>query len=140
MKFKFLGTAAAEGIPGPFCACENCRLAREEGGRSIRGRSQALVDDCLLIDFPADTAQTLLFISFLKILADLRVHFFINLKFLLIDDEADEDADERKDHHRKLHNPNRAVGRIVHNVFRVNDLVAGKTLSDGIDAGNNECK
>ena len=56
MKFKFLGTAAAEGVPGPFCACENCRLAREEGGRSIRGRSQALVDDCLLIDFPADTA------------------------------------------------------------------------------------
>ena len=36
MKFKFLGTAAAEGVPGPFCACENCRLAREEGGRSIR--------------------------------------------------------------------------------------------------------
>lgn len=56
MKFKFLGTAAAEGIPGPFCACENCRLARAEGGRSIRGRSQALVDDRLLIDFPADTA------------------------------------------------------------------------------------
>ena len=66
--------------------------------------------------------------------------FFINLKFLLIDDEANEDADERKDHHRKLHNPNRAVGSIIHNVFRVNDLVAGKTLSDGIDAGNNECK
>ncbi len=56
MKFKFLGTAAAEGVPGPFCACENCRLAREEGGRSIRGRSQALIDDQLLIDFPADTA------------------------------------------------------------------------------------
>ncbi len=56
MKFKFLGTAAAEGVPGPFCACENCRLAREEGGRSIRGRSQAVIDERLLIDFPADTA------------------------------------------------------------------------------------
>lgn len=56
MKFKFLGTAAAEALPGPFCACERCRAAREEGGRSIRGRSQALIDDQLLIDFPADTA------------------------------------------------------------------------------------
>lgn len=56
MKFRFLGTAAAEGLPGPFCACERCRAAREEGGRSIRGRSQALIDDRLLIDFPADTA------------------------------------------------------------------------------------
>ena len=56
MKFRFLGTAAAEGLPGPFCACERCRAARAEGGRSIRGRSQALVDDELLIDFPADTA------------------------------------------------------------------------------------
>lgn len=56
MKFKFLGTAAAEGLPGPFCACKRCREAREEGGRSIRGRSQALINEELLIDFPADTA------------------------------------------------------------------------------------
>ncbi len=55
MKFQFLGTAAAEGLPGPFCACANCRAAREEGGRSLRGRSQALIDDKILIDFPADT-------------------------------------------------------------------------------------
>ena len=57
MKFKFLGTAAAEALPGPFCACERCKAARAEGGRSIRGRSQALIDDALLIDFPAETAS-----------------------------------------------------------------------------------
>ena len=56
MKFKFLGTAAAEALPAPFCACDRCRAAREEGGRSLRGRSQALVDTALLIDFPAETA------------------------------------------------------------------------------------
>lgn len=57
MKFKFLGTAAAEALPGPFCACERCKAARAEGGRSIRGRSQAVIDDTLLIDFPAETAS-----------------------------------------------------------------------------------
>lgn len=55
MKFHYLGTAAAEGVPAPFCACQNCVQARKEGGKSIRGRSQALIDDRLLIDFPADT-------------------------------------------------------------------------------------
>ncbi|MBP3634319.1 MAG: hypothetical protein J6J43_07075 [Oscillospiraceae bacterium] len=55
MKLTYLGTAAAEGIPGLFCQCKNCIRARELGGRNIRTRSQALVDDCLLIDFPPDT-------------------------------------------------------------------------------------
>lgn len=55
MKIKYLGTAAAEGIPALFCDCENCKRARKLGGRNIRTRSQALVDDALLIDFPADT-------------------------------------------------------------------------------------
>lgn len=60
MKFEFLGTAAAEGYPGMFCTCANCRDARQKGGRSIRGRSQALVDDTVLIDFPADTCMRVL--------------------------------------------------------------------------------
>lgn len=55
MKIKYLGTAAAEGIPAVFCDCETCRKAIEVGGRSIRTRSQAIIDDRLLIDFPADT-------------------------------------------------------------------------------------
>ncbi|AUS95372.1 hypothetical protein CDQ84_17185 [Clostridium thermosuccinogenes] len=55
MKFTFLGTAAAEGWPGIFCECEGCRKAKELGGRNIRTRSQAVIDDQLLIDFPADT-------------------------------------------------------------------------------------
>lgn len=55
MKFQYLGTAAAEGWPALFCDCEACRKAREAGGRNLRSRSQAMVDDCLLIDFPPDT-------------------------------------------------------------------------------------
>ncbi|MBQ5747012.1 MAG: hypothetical protein IIV81_03630 [Clostridia bacterium] len=55
MKLKYLGTAAAEGIPAIFCDCENCRRSRELGGKNIRTRSQAIIDDRLLIDFPADT-------------------------------------------------------------------------------------
>lgn len=55
MKLKYLGTAAAEGMPALFCTCPNCQAARRLGGRNIRTRSQALVDDTLLIDFPPDT-------------------------------------------------------------------------------------
>lgn len=55
MKLKYLGTAAAEGVPSLFCRCERCKNARERGGREIRTRSQAIVNDCLLIDFPSDS-------------------------------------------------------------------------------------
>lgn len=55
MKIQYLGTAAAEGIPGMFCECEVCRYAREHGGKEIKTRSQALLDDKILLDFPADT-------------------------------------------------------------------------------------
>lgn len=55
MKLKYLGTAAAEAVPAPFCRCEVCQRARELGGRNVRTRSQALVDGRLLIDLPADT-------------------------------------------------------------------------------------
>lgn len=55
MKLKYLGTAAAEAVPAPFCECDVCESARNKGGRNIRTRSQAIVDDALLIDFPADT-------------------------------------------------------------------------------------
>lgn len=55
MKIQYLGTAAAEGLPALFCECEICRKAAALGGRNIRTRSQAIVDDKLLIDYPADT-------------------------------------------------------------------------------------
>lgn len=55
MKIKFLGTAAAEGIPALFCDCRVCQNARKVGGKEIKTRSQAIVDDKILIDFPADT-------------------------------------------------------------------------------------
>ena len=57
MKFQYLGTAAAEGVPALWCGCERCRKSRETGGRALRTRSQALIDDVLLIDFPADTLK-----------------------------------------------------------------------------------
>ena len=55
MKLTFLGTAAAEGIPAVWCNCKVCRAAKERGGRDIRTRSQVLVGDDLLLDFPMDT-------------------------------------------------------------------------------------
>ena len=55
MKFRYFGTAAAEGWPAVFCECDNCKRAAASGGRNIRTRSQALVGGALLIDLPADT-------------------------------------------------------------------------------------
>lgn len=55
MKFQYLGTAAAEGWPALFCRCEKCMEALKRGGRNIRTRSQAIVNDDLLIDLPPDT-------------------------------------------------------------------------------------
>ena len=55
MKITYLGTAASEGLPAPFCTCPVCQKARQEGGKSVRTRTQALVDESLLIDFPPDT-------------------------------------------------------------------------------------
>lgn len=55
MRLKYLGTAAAEGWPALFCRCEACERARVLGGKNIRTRSQAIIDDRLLIDFCSDT-------------------------------------------------------------------------------------
>lgn len=55
MKIKILGTAAAEGWPGIFCECEGCRKARALGGKNLRTRSSALLDEDCMIDFPPDT-------------------------------------------------------------------------------------
>lgn len=55
MNIKFLGTGAAEGIPAIFCNCSVCKYARKSKGRNIRTRSQALIDNNLLLDFGPDT-------------------------------------------------------------------------------------
>lgn len=54
MKVKILGTAAATAMPLPFCGCETCRTARINGGKDLRKRSAALINDDLLIDLSPD--------------------------------------------------------------------------------------
>ena len=54
MKILYMGTAAAEGWPGLFCSCDVCSHARKAGGRNLRTRTQAMLDDDLLLDFPPD--------------------------------------------------------------------------------------
>ncbi|MFC4617704.1 MBL fold metallo-hydrolase [Camelliibacillus cellulosilyticus] len=55
MKVHFLGTAAAEGFPNPYCKCQACVKARELGGKNKRTRSSVLFDDWLKVDYPPDT-------------------------------------------------------------------------------------
>jgi phosphoribosyl 1,2-cyclic phosphate phosphodiesterase len=55
VKLTYYGTAAGEGWPGLFCNCELCKAARELKGKNIRTRSQALINDDLLIDLTPDT-------------------------------------------------------------------------------------
>jgi phosphoribosyl 1,2-cyclic phosphate phosphodiesterase len=55
MKIQYYGTAAAEGWPGVFCRCEFCIEAAHRGGKDLRTRSQALIDDVLLVDYPPDS-------------------------------------------------------------------------------------
>lgn len=55
MLLKYLGTAAAEGMPAVFCRCDVCNKARRLGGKNIRTRSQILIDGNTLIDFPPDS-------------------------------------------------------------------------------------
>lgn len=55
MKIKYLGTAAAEGIPGLFCSCELCKKVRQTRGKDIRTRSSAIIDERLKLDFGPDS-------------------------------------------------------------------------------------
>ncbi|MBQ7348589.1 MAG: hypothetical protein IJW47_01200 [Clostridia bacterium] len=55
MKIKMLGTAACEGIPAMFCNCEYCVETRKLKGKNLRARTQALIDNDLLVDFNDDT-------------------------------------------------------------------------------------
>ena len=55
MKIKILGSGGGEGFPAAFCSCDHCEAARKMGGKSLRTLSQTIINDDLLIDFPADT-------------------------------------------------------------------------------------
>ena len=55
MRIQILGTAAAEGWPAVFCGCETCNRARAAGGKNIRTRQSAQIDDVFKIDLPPDT-------------------------------------------------------------------------------------
>ena len=55
MKIHFLGTAAAEGFPNPFCRCDACCNARSLGGKNIRTRSSVLIDGVIKVDYSADS-------------------------------------------------------------------------------------
>ena len=55
MKLKYYGTGAGYGVPEIFCDCRVCHHAREAGGKNIRTRSQAVLDDCLALDLSVDT-------------------------------------------------------------------------------------
>jgi phosphoribosyl 1,2-cyclic phosphate phosphodiesterase len=54
MEVIVLGSGAAEAIPNPFCRCDVCEHARRQGGREVRGRAAALINDDLLIDLGPD--------------------------------------------------------------------------------------
>lgn len=51
MDILFLGTAAYEGYPNPFCEGCNCKKAREKSAVSFRLTSAAMLNGDLLIDF-----------------------------------------------------------------------------------------
>lgn len=55
MKLTFMGTGASEGVPGIFCRCEDCKKARQLGGRELRSRSQLLINQDLLVDMGPET-------------------------------------------------------------------------------------
>jgi phosphoribosyl 1,2-cyclic phosphate phosphodiesterase len=59
MNIRLLGTGAADGIPGFFGNDMVSDYARSHGGKDIRGRTAALVDGILQIDFPPDTLSQL---------------------------------------------------------------------------------
>lgn len=56
MRVQFLGTGAAEAVPGLFCNCPTCQRVRELGGRNVRCRSSVLINDDVVIDFGPDTS------------------------------------------------------------------------------------
>jgi len=55
MRLHMLGTGGADGVPSFFGRGELSDYAREHGGKDVRTRTGAVVDDVLKIDFGPDT-------------------------------------------------------------------------------------
>lgn len=55
MEITILGSAAAEGWPALFCACETCKRAREVGGKNIRSRAGVQFGKKHRVDLSPDT-------------------------------------------------------------------------------------
>ncbi len=55
MNIRLLGTGAADGIPGFFGDDMVSRYARANGGKDVRSRTAAIIDDGLKIDLPPET-------------------------------------------------------------------------------------
>lgn len=54
MNVRLLGTGAADGIPGLFADNRVSRYARDHGGKDVRTRTSALIDDHILLDMGPD--------------------------------------------------------------------------------------
>lgn len=76
MKIRFLGTAAAEGVPALFCECDHCRYAWQAKGKEIRSRAGSIVDEVLKLDFGPDSFSQMLDsgLHFSKVKAMLITH------------------------------------------------------------------
>lgn len=60
MKLTILGTAAAEGWPATFCACQACVRARQIGGHNIRRRASYQLGDTIHIDWGPDSYNSMI--------------------------------------------------------------------------------
>lgn len=60
MQLHFLGTAASEGIPNPYCSCDLCEKTRIIGGKDIRTRSSVIIDDVMQIDISPEYSYQLM--------------------------------------------------------------------------------
>lgn len=54
MKITFLGSAAAPGVPVPYCDCPTCSHARKHKGRNLRKRCSYAINCDLLVDMGPD--------------------------------------------------------------------------------------
>ena len=54
MKLTFLGTGADSSYPLPSCRCEYCLKSREYGGKNLRKRALAVINEDLILDFGPD--------------------------------------------------------------------------------------
>ena len=54
MKLQYVGTGGGEGWPGIFCKCPVCLEAERRGGKNIRMRPGAVLDDNILLDYSPD--------------------------------------------------------------------------------------